>query len=101
MTPEQKIQKLLTAKPERTIEHLADELTRQTARVAWVRETSAALSEAQREMDERCSEACERLSEKAFDRLFEAEEAKVEAIFAQLRAVADHDRWPRHLHWSL
>ena len=79
----------------------AAEITRQAERVAWVRETSAALREAWRERDDSCTEAVERLSEKEFDLLFEAEEAKVEMIFAQLRAVADHDRWPRHLHWSL
>lgn len=110
MTPEQRIRKLLTLKAERTIEHLADELSRQAARVAWVRETSGALREAQREMDECLAQSVggtdeqgtgTEASEKAFERLFEAEQAKVDAIYAQLRAVADHDRWPRHLYWSL
>ena len=113
MTPKQRIQKLLTAKPERSIDHLADELTRQAARVAWARETSNALREAWRERDDRCTEAAARLSEEEFELWFEAEqvgprssvrgtegEAQVDAIFAQVRAVADHDRWPRHLYFG-
>jgi hypothetical protein len=98
MSDNSKIQKLLAVHLE--LAEDSPELARKTARVAWVRETTGALREAQREMDDCCTEACERLSEKAFDRLFEAEEAKVEAIYAQLRAVADHDRWPRHLYFS-
>lgn len=76
------------------------EWKRTAARVAWVRETTAALREAQREMDNRCTEAVGRLEEVAFNRLFEAEQAKVDAIRARLQAVIDHDRWPRHLHFS-
>jgi hypothetical protein len=101
MSASDTIQNLLSVKAERTIEHVADELTRQAARVAWVRETTGALREAWRQRDDRCTLACETLDEEAFERLFEAEEAKVEAIHSQLRAVADYDRWPRHLYWSL
>lgn len=68
MTPEQRIRKLLTDKERQAQEawgasEQAAEITRIAARVAWVRETSGALREAQREMDHRCTEACERLSE--------------------------------------
>lgn len=29
------------------------------------------------------------------------EQTIADAIFAEIRAVVEHDRWPRHLHWSL
>jgi hypothetical protein len=73
---------------------------RTAARVAWVRETTATLREAQREMDDRCTKAVDRLDPQAFDRLFEAEQAKVDAILTQLRAVIDEDRWPRELYFG-
>jgi hypothetical protein len=72
-----------------------------TARVAWFRETSDAWLKAQHEMDDRCTAAVDHLTEQEFDRLFDAEQAKVDAIRAPLQAVIDHDRWPRELHWSL
>ena len=68
------------------------------ARAAWVRKTAAALRKAQRQMDDRCTEAVDRLSEEAFERLFEAEQAKVEAIRAQLETAAERDLWPRELY---
>jgi hypothetical protein len=71
-----------------------------SARIAWVKRTAAAWREAHREMEDRCTEAVERLSEEAFERLCDAEEAKVEAIHAQLRAVIDKDMWPRELYFS-
>lgn len=30
-----------------------------------------------------------------------AEQAEVEAIRAEIDGVIAHDRWPRHLHWSV
>ena len=39
-------------------------------------------------------------AEEEFNRLCDAEEAKVAAIKAQIDAVIEHDRWPPHLHWS-
>jgi hypothetical protein len=73
---------------------------RRAARAVWVRKTAKAWREAHREMDERCDEAVEHLDEEAFERFCDAEQAKVDAIYAQLRAVIDHDRWPRHLYWG-
>lgn len=29
------------------------------------------------------------------------EQAAVDAIFAEIKAVTEHDRWPAHLHWSV
>jgi hypothetical protein len=58
------------------------------------------LSEAQRARDERCGEAVDRLSEEEFERLCDEEQAKVDAIRAQLDAVIDEDRWPRDLYFG-
>jgi hypothetical protein len=96
----------MTAK--RTIKALAaglqttdsDEWRRKAARIAWVKETTAAWLEAMRAMDDRCTEAVERLSEDAFDRLFDAEQAKVDAIRAEIDAVIERDLWPRHLYFG-
>ncbi|WP_028968825.1 hypothetical protein [Sphingomonas sp. URHD0057] len=70
------------------------------ARCAWVRKTAAAWREAQRRMDERCGEAAERLSEKEFERLFDEEEAKVDAFRKPLKDAAERDVWPRELHFG-
>lgn len=74
---------------------------RRAARAAWARETAAKLREAQRQMDERCDEAVDRLSEEEFERLCDAEEAKVEAFRKPLKDAAERDLWPRALYWSL
>ena len=29
------------------------------------------------------------------------EQAEADALWAEIEAVCEHDRWPRHLHWSL
>jgi cobalamin biosynthesis protein CobT len=79
----------------------AEEWRRVAARVAWTREMVARLRAAQRAMDDRCCEAVERLSEQDFERLCDAEQAKVDAIAALLKAAADRDEWPRELYWSL
>lgn len=67
------------------------------ARTAWVREIMARLADAQRQMDDRCTAAVDRLDEETFNFLFDAEQAKVDAIRAQIDAVIEHDRWPKHL----
>lgn len=45
--------------------------------------------------------AFEILTELPIERLFEEEQAKVDAIRAPLEAAAERDLWPRHLYWSL
>jgi hypothetical protein len=70
------------------------------ARTAWVREIIRALSRAQRAMDERCMRAVGELDDAAFSRLFDAEQAKVDAIRAQIDDVIEHDRWPKHLYFD-
>lgn len=70
------------------------------ARVAWARATVDALRKAQEQMDDRCLDAVGRLSEEAFNRLFDREQAKVDAIRAQLDAVIERDEWPRELYFG-
>jgi hypothetical protein len=78
----------------------SEEAGRRTARDAWVRDTAAALRQAQRQMDERCEAAVTELSEEAFKRLFDEEQAKVEAFLLPLRAAAERDVWPRELYFG-
>lgn len=76
------------------------------ARLAWGRDRIAALKRAQKAADAAWMELVA-----PFDDLDDDEElpqlapppeqAVVEAILAELHAVTEHDRWPRHLHWSL
>jgi heme oxygenase len=68
------------------------------ARMAWTRETAAALREAQREMNDRLDAVVMRVSEEEFNRLFDEEQAKVDAFLKPMRAAAEQDKWPRHLH---
>jgi hypothetical protein len=78
-----------------------EEWKRIKARCAWVKEKIAAMAAAQRARDARCDEAADRLSEEEFERLCDEEQAKVDAIRAQLDDVVEHDKWPRDLYWSL
>ena len=91
----------------------AAEWKRAKARVAWVRETVAALIEAQRHMDvlaqsvrgtdeqgTRCSAAVDRVSEKEFSRIFDEEQAKVSAILDQFDAIRERDEWPPEIYFG-
>lgn len=79
---------------------------RVAARVAWVKETMAKWRDAQ----ERCDAAWDRLiapyahlddeALEALDLPEPPEEAEVNAIYAQLRAVIDRDEWPRDLYFG-
>jgi hypothetical protein len=102
------------------------EWKRAKARVAWVRETVAALIEAQRRMDAlaqsvrgtdeqgalaqsvrgtdeqgtRCSAAVDRVSEEEFNRIFDEEQAKVSAILDQFAAIRERDEWPPEIYFG-
>jgi hypothetical protein len=76
------------------------EWKRVKARVAWVRETIAALADAQARMHERCLAAVNRVPEEEFDRIVDEEQAKVCVCLDQLQAVRDHDLWPAHLYFG-
>lgn len=68
--------------------------------MAWAIQAIAALREAQEQRDERCTDAVDRLDEEAFDRLLEAEEAKVEACLLPINAARERDLWPKELYWG-
>ena len=51
-------------------------------------------------MDDRLTAIVNRVSEEEFDRLCDEEQAKVDAIRAQLEEVVESGRWPRHLYWG-
>jgi hypothetical protein len=91
MTPEQTIRALLAT---------ASEPARRNARrQAWILKTHAAWCRAMREMDDKCMAAVDRLTEEEFDRLFDQEEAKVDALRTLLDDVIERDKWPREMHF--
>jgi hypothetical protein len=53
-----------------------------------------------REMDDKCMEAVDRLTEEEFNRLCDEEQAKVDALRALLEDVIERDRWPREMHFK-
>jgi hypothetical protein len=69
-------------------------------RGAWVKETAVRWREAQRAMDERLDAIVEQVSEEEFERLFDEEEAKVDAFRKPLRDAAERDVWPRDLYFG-
>ncbi len=77
----------------------AAELRRWLARIDWAKEVTTAWRQAQQAMDDRCMEAVEWLSEAEFDRLYDAEQAKVDAVRAPIDAVIEKGRWPRELYF--
>lgn len=124
MSPEQTIRSMMAKKcpRERAGQTAADEmsaLARKAARVAWVGETMTALRAAQRKADEAWAQSVRGTGEQepgmrllapfpddADDEELKAlppppEQAELDAIHAELKAVIDHDRWPKHLYWTL
>ena len=104
MSAEQEIQKLLTVKAE-LADNVLESWARQAARVAWVRDTMEALRAAQRTADQAWERLVAAFPDEPDDEDEDfpppAEQAQVDIIHAEIRAVIDHDRWPRHLYWSL
>ena len=74
---------------------------RLAARIAWAWDAADRCHAAQRALELRCFTAAQRLDEAAFNRLFDKEQAKIDALHAQLMAVIERDLWPRELYWSL
>ena len=73
---------------------------RQRARSAWLLEMEEKWTRALRTMDDRLTAIVDRVSEEEFERLCDEEQAKVDAIRAQLEDVAYNQKWPRHLYWG-
>jgi len=85
----------------------AREWKRVAARVAWVRETMASLRAAQHKVDEAWARIFDGLPDDLTDEELEAmsipeppEQAELDALYVQIRAVVDHDLWPKELYWS-
>jgi hypothetical protein len=75
---------------------------RQQARAAWVRDIVAQLKAANARADAAWLRVIRANPDSEDEDLpIPPEEAEVEAILAQIKAVIHHDRWPRHLHWSV
>jgi hypothetical protein len=86
------VRKLLAAASE-----LAD---RRDQRAAWVWETGEACLKAMQDMDDRLTAVVDRVSSEEFDRLYDEEQAKVDAIRLPLKDAAERDLWPRELYWG-
>ncbi len=105
MNPEGTIRALL-AKAEQAAGEQEGAQARVAARVAWVREAIAALKAAQKRVDEAWDRIFDALPEDLDDDELEAipspsEQAELDSILAEIEAVRDHDKWPKHLYWSL
>jgi hypothetical protein len=79
---------------------------RRAARLAWVHEAMAALRAAQKKVDDAWTRIFDALPEDLDDEEVEQipeppEQTELDALWAEIEAVRDHDRWPRHLYWSL
>jgi predicted O-linked N-acetylglucosamine transferase (SPINDLY family) len=105
MPPTRTLQALLAAAQSAAAEQ-EQAAARIAARCAWAKQAVAAFMAAQ----ERVQEAWERIfdalpddiDEEALDQLPDPpEQAEADALWAEIEAVRDHDRWPRHLHWTL
>lgn len=105
MSPEETIRALLAEAGRAAQEHEEAE-ARIAARVAWVHEIIAALKVAHDKVAEAWERIFDALPEDLDDEELEKipeppEQAELDSILAQIEAVRDHDKWPRHLHWSL
>jgi hypothetical protein len=82
--------------------------TRQAARLAWLRETFEAMIAAQERVGEAWDRIFDTLADDLDDEELDAmnlpdppEQAEVDALYEQIEAARDEDRWPRHLHWTV
>jgi hypothetical protein len=80
---------------------------RVAARVAWVKERIADLKAAQERADAAWLRIVDALPDDLDEDELDAldipeppEQAELDAILAEIEAVRDHDRWPRHLYWG-
>ena len=73
---------------------------RLAARIAWAWDAADRCHAAMRALELRCFEAAQRMDEQAFNRWFDREQAKVDALLAQLDAVIERDEWPRALYFG-
>jgi hypothetical protein len=81
---------------------------RQAARLAWLRETFAAMLAAQDRVGEAWAGIFDTLPDDLDDEELEAmnlpdppEQAEVDALYKQIEAARDKGRWPKELYWSV
>ena len=107
MSNEETIRALLAA-AENVAGEEAEAEARIEARIAWAKRRIADLKAAQERVIEAWDRIFDALPENLDDEELEAmnipappEQAELDAIHAEIDAVRYHDRWPKHLHWSL
>lgn len=78
------------------------------ARIAWAKQRIADLKAAQQRVFDAWDRILDALPDDLDDEALEAmdirdppEQAELDAIWAEIQAVREHDRWPKHLHWTL
>lgn len=98
MSSEITIQMLLRSRSEEPLS--PKQWNRVKARCTWAMDLVERWYQAMLHRDEVCCAAVDKISEEEFNRLFEAEEAKVIALRAEIDAVIERDEWPRNLHWK-
>ena len=83
------------------------EWRRKAARVAWVEEVSAKWRELHERVDSAWDRIFDALPDDIDDDELEAmhipeppEQAELDALHAQIWAVIDHDKWPKHLYFG-
>ena len=81
-------------------------IERVARRAMWAGKTIAMMREAQHKVtdawDRIFAALPDDLSEEEVERLPEPpEQAELDALEAEIMAVNHHDRWPKHLHWTL
>lgn len=92
---------------ERGVQLDAEAWRRTAARVAWVKETVAALKDAHQRLFAAWDRVFDALPDDLEDEEVEAmhlpdppEQAEVDAIYGALQDVIQHDRWPAHLYFG-
>jgi hypothetical protein len=76
------------------------------ARRAWAKQAVADFMAAQERVQEAWERIFDALPDDIDDDLVDQlpdppEQAEADALWAEIEAVREHDRWPRHLHWTL
>jgi len=80
---------------------------RKAARLSWLRLTAAAWQDANKRVHSAWSRTLARLPDDISDEELEElelpdppEQAEVDALWAQLNDVVQHDKWPKELYWG-
>jgi hypothetical protein len=105
MPPNQTIHALLAAGT-REAEEEQRAASRQAARLAWLRETFAAMIAAQERVGEAWDRIFDTLPDDLDDEELEAmnlpdppEQAEVDAFYEKIEAARERDVWPREFYW--